>query len=75
MARTILKPAHALTQNALAVLTRARLLVEEGEGGTNHAVAVEVPIEVVNSLAESALETQDVLRLGRAAPRMIETDT
>ena len=40
-----------------------------------HALPTQVPIEVVNTLAESALETQDVLRLGRAAPRMIETDT
>jgi CHASE3 domain sensor protein len=75
VARTILKPAQALTQNALAVLTRARLLVEEGEGGTHHAVAVEVPIEVVNTLAESALETRDVLRPGRAATRNLKTDS
>jgi hypothetical protein len=57
------------------VLTRARLLVEEGEGGTHHAVAVEVPIDVVNTLAESALETQDVLRPGRAASRSLKTDS
>lgn len=76
VARTLLRPAHALTRNALAVLTRARLLVEEDEVGSHHGVAVEVPIEVVNTLAESALETQDVLRGGgRAAGRAMKSDT
>jgi hypothetical protein len=32
-------------------------------------------IEVVNTPAESALETQDVLRAGRGASRTIKTDT
>jgi methyl-accepting chemotaxis protein len=76
VARTMLKPAHALTRNALEVLTRARLLVEEDEVGSHHGVAVELPIEVVNTLAESALETRDVLRGGgRSAARTTRTET
>jgi CHASE3 domain sensor protein len=66
--RWILRPAHALTRNALEVLTQARVLVREGEGGSHYAVAVEVPVEVVNTLAESALETQDVLGAGSRPP-------
>jgi hypothetical protein len=56
-------------------LTSARVLVEEGEGGSHYAVAVEVPIEVVNTLAESALETQGVLsHAGRQAPETIRAN-
>jgi methyl-accepting chemotaxis protein len=72
--RTLLKPAQVLTRNALEVLTSARVLVEEGEGGSHYAVAVEVPIEVVNTLAESALETQDALHARGAAPETIRTN-
>jgi methyl-accepting chemotaxis protein len=60
--RTILKPAYALTRNAMDVLTRGRVLVEEGPPGSHRGVAVEVPIEVVNALAESALEAKEALR-------------
>ena len=76
VARTILKPARALTRDALEVLTKGRLLVAEGESGSHYAVAVEVPVDVVNTLAESALETQDALRArGRPAPaKPLETD-
>jgi methyl-accepting chemotaxis protein len=73
--RRILRPAHALTRNALEVLTNARVLVREGEGGSHYAVAVEVPVEVVNTLAESALETQDVLRAAsRPAAAPVRTE-
>jgi methyl-accepting chemotaxis protein len=65
--RGILKPALVLSQNAIEVLTRGRLLVEDDAQGSHHAVAVEVPVEVVNALAESALETQEGLRPGRSA--------
>jgi methyl-accepting chemotaxis protein len=65
--RAILKPAFVLSRNAIEVLTRARLLVEGDEGGSHHGVAVEVPIEVVNALAESALEAQQGLRPRRPA--------
>jgi methyl-accepting chemotaxis protein len=75
VARAILRPTQALTRNALAVLTQGRVLVKEGEGGSHYAVAVEVPVEVVNTLAESALETQDVFRGGRGATKPIRTDS
>jgi methyl-accepting chemotaxis protein len=65
--RAILKPAFVLSRNAIEVLTRGRLLVEGDERGSHHGVAVEVPIEVVNALAESALEAQEGLRPGRPA--------
>ena len=60
--RTILKPAFMLSRNAMEVLTQGRVLVEEDARGSHHGVAVEVPIEVVNALAESALEAQEALR-------------
>ncbi len=60
--RTVLKPAFLLSRNAVEVLSRARVLVEEDAQGSHHGVAVEVPIEVVNALAESALEAQKGLR-------------
>jgi hypothetical protein len=52
----ILRPAFVLSRNAIEVLTRGRLLVEPDARSSHHGVAVEVPIEVVNALAESALE-------------------
>jgi methyl-accepting chemotaxis protein len=60
--RAILGPAFVLSQNAIEVLTRGRLLVEEDEHGSHHAITVEVPVEVVNALAESALQAQKGLR-------------
>jgi hypothetical protein len=57
--RAILKPAFTLSQNAIEVLTKGRVLVEEDERGSHHGVSVVVPIEVVNALAESALATQE----------------
>jgi methyl-accepting chemotaxis protein len=65
--RAILKPAFVLSRNAMEVLTRGRLLVEDDGSGSHHGVAVEVPVEVVNALAESALETQEGLRPGKPA--------
>jgi methyl-accepting chemotaxis protein len=63
--RAILRPAFVLSRNALEVLTRGRLLVADDGTGTHHGVAVEVPIEVVTALAESAMETQEGLRPGK----------
>jgi methyl-accepting chemotaxis protein len=60
--RAILRPAFVLSRNAIEVLTRGRLLVEGDAQGSHHGVAVEVPIEVVDALAESALEAQEGLR-------------
>ena len=65
--RAILKPAFVLSRNAIEVLTQGRLLVEGDERGSHHGVAVEVPIEVVNALAESALEAQEGLRPSKPA--------
>jgi methyl-accepting chemotaxis protein len=62
--RAILKPAFTLSQNAIEVLTQGRVLVDEDERGSHHGVSVVVPIEVVNALAESALETREALRPG-----------
>jgi methyl-accepting chemotaxis protein len=59
--RAILTPSFHLTRSALDVLRQARVLVEEDERGSHRATGVEVPIEAVNALAESALEVQDVL--------------
>lgn len=59
--RAILKPAFVLSQNAIEVLTRGRLLVADDGSGSHHGVAVEVPIEVVNALAESAMDAQEGL--------------
>ena len=60
--RAVLRPAYLLSQNAVEVLTRSRVLVEEDDRGSHHGVAVEVPLEVVNALAESALQAQEGLR-------------
>jgi methyl-accepting chemotaxis protein len=60
--RAILKPAFTLSQNAIEVLMQGRVLVDEDDTGSHHGVAVVVPLEVVNALAESALETQEGLR-------------
>jgi hypothetical protein len=60
--RAILKPAFTLSQNAIEVLTKGEVLVDEDERGSHHGVSVVVPIEVVNALAESALDTQESLR-------------
>jgi methyl-accepting chemotaxis protein len=60
--RAILRPAFTLSQNAIEVLTQGQVLVDEDERGSHHGVAVVVPIEVVNALAESALETQESLK-------------
>lgn len=62
--RAILRPAFTLSQNAIEVLTQGRVLVNEDDRGSHHGVSVVVPIEVVNALAESALETQEGLRPG-----------
>ncbi len=60
--RAILRPAFTLSQNAIEVLTQGEVLVSEDERGSHHGVSVVVPIEVVNALAESALETQESLK-------------
>jgi methyl-accepting chemotaxis protein len=60
--RALLKPAFTLSQNAIGVLTKGRVLVEEDARGSHHGTSVVVPIEVVNALAESALETQEGLQ-------------
>jgi CHASE3 domain sensor protein len=62
--RAILRPALTLSQNAIEVLTRGQVIVNEDERGSHHGISVVVPIEVVNALAESALETQDRMRPG-----------
>jgi methyl-accepting chemotaxis protein len=62
--RATLRPAFTLSQNAIEVLTQGRVLVDEDERGSHHGISVVVPIEVVNALAESALETQEGLRPG-----------
>lgn len=59
--RTVLKPAYVLSRNAFNVLMQARVLVEEDERGSHHAVGVEVPIEAVNALGDSVLDAQDAL--------------
>jgi methyl-accepting chemotaxis protein len=60
--RAILRPAFALSRDAIEVLTQGRVLVEEDDRESHHGVSVVVPIEVVNALAESALETRESLR-------------
>jgi methyl-accepting chemotaxis protein len=60
--RAILRPAFTLSQNAIEVLTQGQVLVDEDERGSHRGVSVVVPIEVVNALAESALETQSGLK-------------
>ena len=63
--RATLRPAFTLSRNAIEVLTQGRVLVDEDDHGSHHGVSVVVPIEVVNALAESALETHQGLRPGR----------
>ena len=62
--RAILKPAFTLSQNAIEVLNKGYVLVGEDDQGSHHGISVVVPIEAVNALAESALETQESLRPG-----------
>jgi methyl-accepting chemotaxis protein len=62
--RATLRPAFTLSRNAIEVLTQGRVLVDEDDVGSHHGVAVLVPIEVVNALAASALETQEGLHRG-----------
>ena len=62
--RAILRPAFTLSQNAIEVLTQGRVLVDEDERGSHRGISVVVPIEVVNALADSALQTQEGLRPG-----------
>jgi methyl-accepting chemotaxis protein len=59
--RAILKPAFTLSENAIEVLNKGTVVVHEDERGSHHAISVVVPIEVVNALAESALETREGL--------------
>jgi methyl-accepting chemotaxis protein len=66
--RATLRPAFTLSQNAIEVLTKGRVLVDEDERGSHHGISVVVPIEVVNALADSALETQEGLRPGSTPP-------
>ena len=62
--RATLRPAFTLSRNAIEVLTQGRVLVDEDDRGSHHGVAVVVPIEVVNALAASALETREGLHRG-----------
>jgi methyl-accepting chemotaxis protein len=62
--RTLLRPAFALSKNAIEVLNKGYVLVSEDEHGSHHGISVVVPIETVNALVESALETQESLRPG-----------
>jgi methyl-accepting chemotaxis protein len=62
--RTLLRPAFELSQNAIEVLNKGYVLVGEDDKGSHHGLSVVVPIETVNALAESALETQESLRPG-----------
>lgn len=62
--RTVLGPAFALSRNAMDVLLQGRLMVEDDGQGSHRGVAVEVPIDVVNKLADSAMETHERMRPG-----------
>ena len=62
VAHTVLKPAQNLTRDALNVVNRSLILVEDDGSGSHTAVAVQVPIEAVNDLAESVIEAKGVLR-------------
>lgn len=62
--RAILGPALLLSKNAIELLTRGRVLVEEDDHGSHHGISVVVPIDVVNALADSALDTQEGLNSG-----------
>jgi hypothetical protein len=57
---------YDLTRDASKVLTRGRVLVEEDDAGSHHAVAVEVPIEVIRALAESVQHARALLDAERA---------
>jgi CHASE3 domain sensor protein len=65
--RAILRPAFALSQSAIEVLNTGYVLVGGGSSGSHHGMSVVVPIEAVNALAESALETQESLGPGNSA--------
>jgi methyl-accepting chemotaxis protein len=62
--RAILRPAFTLSRDAIELLTQGRVLVDEDERGSHHGVSVVVPIEVVNALAASALQTQEAMKRG-----------
>jgi CHASE3 domain sensor protein len=62
--RVILRPALTLSRDAIELLSQGRVLVDEDERGSHHGVAVVVPIEVVNALAASALQTREALHKG-----------
>ena len=66
--RGILRPSLTLSRNALEVLTKGRIVVDRDETGEGQGVAVVVPIEVVNKLAGSALETQEALDPDSSVP-------
>jgi hypothetical protein len=51
-----------LARTASRVLTRGRVLVEEDENGSHHAIGLEVPIEVVRELADAVQEARAILR-------------
>jgi methyl-accepting chemotaxis protein len=62
--RAILRPAFTLSRDAIELLTQGRVLVDEDERGSHYGVSVVVPIEVVNALAASALQTQEAMKRG-----------
>ncbi len=62
--RAILRPAFTLSRDAIELLTQGRVLVDEDERGSHYGVSVVVPIEVVNALAASALQTQEAMKGG-----------
>jgi CHASE3 domain sensor protein len=66
--RVILRPAFTLSQNAIEVLNTGYVLVGADDRGSHHGISVVVPIETVNALAESALQTQESLRPGSTPP-------
>jgi len=66
--RAILRPAFTLSQNAIQVVSTGYVLVGADHRGNDHGISVVVPIEAVNALAESALETQEALRPGSSPP-------
>jgi hypothetical protein len=53
-----------LTASAAAVVRRGTVLVAEDEDGSHHAVAVEVPMEVVGRLAAAVKDARALLRSG-----------
>jgi CHASE3 domain sensor protein len=69
VAHAVLRPTYHLTQSALNVINRSRILVEDDGSGSHTGVVVEVPIDAVSELAESAAETREILRAsGHPAP-------